>query len=159
MKNIIIFTILMGTVLMLSGCVAQDSVESTTDSLATHVTDIRQINEALLDGPVLIKIGAEWCQPCLDQAPIIDALAGEYEGRAAVVYIDTDESQELASFFNIYSIPDLCVIVGVKNEQYVYMTRDGTTSTQRESARFLGLTDKQALAKTLDYAIEEYNKE
>ena len=159
MKNSIILTILIGTVLILSGCVDQKSNETIVDSLATHVTDLSQINEALANGPVLLKIGAEWCQPCLDQTPIINALAGEYEGKASVMYIDTDESPELASFFNIYSIPDLCVIVGVENGQYVYVARDGTTSNQREYARFLGLTDKQTLANTLDHAIEEYNNE
>ena len=159
MKNSIILTILIGTVLILSGCVDQTNDGATIDSLATQATDISQINEALANGPVLLKIGAQWCQPCLDQAPIIDALAGEYEGKAAVMYIDTDESPELSNLFNVYSIPDSCVIVGVENGQYVYMARDGTTSTQREYARFIGLTDKQTLAKTLDYAIEEYNKE
>ena len=149
--------ILIGTVLVLSGCLGQDSGGVVVDSLAIHVTDMSQINEALTNGPVLLKIGAQWCQPCLDQAPIIDALAGEYEGKAAVMYIDTDESSEISDFFNVYSIPDSCVIVGVENGQYVYMARDGTTSTQREYARFVGLTDKKTLAKTLDYAIEEYN--
>ena len=158
MKNLIILMILIGTVLVLSGCIDQDNGEVIVDSLASQVTDIRQINEALAKGPVLIKIGAEWCQPCLEQAPIIDALAGEYEGRAAVMYIDIDESPELSNFFNIVSIPDTSVIVGVKNGQYVYMARDGTTSEQRESAKFFGLTDKNMLAKTLDYAIEEYDK-
>ncbi len=157
MRNSIILTILIGTVLVLSGCVGQNNSEAIVDGLATQVTDISQINEALLNGPVLLKIGAEWCQPCLDQAPIIHALAGEYEGKAAVTYIDTEESPELSDFFNVGYIPDTFVIVGVENGQYVYMARDGTTSTQREYARFIGLTDKQTLAKTLDYAIEEYN--
>ena len=159
MKNSIILTILIGTVLILSGCVDQTNDGATIDSLATHVTDISQINEALANGPVLLKIGAEWCQPCRDQTPIINALAGEYDSKATVMYIDADESSELARFFNVYSIPDLCVIIGVENGQYVYVARDGTTSNQREYARFLGLTDKQTLANTLDYAIEEYNKE
>ena len=157
MKSSIIVTILIGIVLILSGCVDQKSDETIVDSLATHVTDISQINEALLNGPVLLKIGAEWCRPCRDQTPIINALAGEYAGKASVMYIDTEESPELARFFDIYSIPDLCVIVGVENGQYVYMARDGATSNQREYARFLGLTDKQTLAERLDYAIEEYN--
>ena len=158
MKSSIILTILIGTVLILSGCVDQKNDGTTVDSLAIHVTDISQINEALADGPVLLKIGAEWCKPCRDQAPIIDALAGEYDGRATAMHIDTDESPELSKFFNVYSIPDSCVIVGVENGQYVYMASDGTTSTQREYARFLGLRDKQTLANTLDHAIEYNNQ-
>ena len=74
------------------------------------------------------------------------------------MHIDTDESPELSEFFNVYSIPDSCVIVGVENGQYVYMARDGTTSTRREYARFLGPTDKQTLANTLDHAIEYNNQ-
>ena len=159
MRNSIILTILIGTVLILSGCISQDSSGAIVDGLATQVTDISQINEALLNGPVLLKTGAEWCQPCRDQAPIIHALAGEYEGKASVMYIDADESPKLSNFFNVRSIPDSCVIVGVENGQYIYMAHDGTISNQRESARFIGLTDKQTLAETLDYAIEEYNKE
>ncbi|MGP8329867.1 MAG: thioredoxin domain-containing protein [Methanosarcinaceae archaeon] len=154
MRKSITLTILIGTVLVLSGCVGQDNGETSFDNLATHVTDIRQINETLLDGPVLLKIGAEWCQPCLDQAPIISALAEEYNGRAAVMYIDTDKSPDISNFFNVYSIPDSFVIIGIENGQYIYMARDGTTSTKREYARFIGLTDKQTLANTLDYAIE-----
>ncbi|MGP8336670.1 MAG: thioredoxin domain-containing protein [Methanosarcinaceae archaeon] len=154
MRKSITLAILIGIVLMLSGCVDQDNGGTSGDNLATRVTDIRQINEALLDGPVLLKIGAEWCQPCLDQVPIISALAEEYDGRAAVMYIDIDESPELSNFFNVYSIPDSCVIIGVENGQYNYMVRDGTTSIRREHARFIGLTDKQTLANTLDYAIE-----
>ncbi|MCL7410320.1 MAG: thioredoxin family protein [Methanosarcinaceae archaeon] len=153
MKKSIILTILIGTVLVLSGCLGQNNGGTIVDSLAIHVTNISQINEALTNGPVLLKIGAQWCQPCRDQTPIIDALAGEYAGKATVMYIDTDESPELANFFNIYSIPDLCVIVSVENGQYVYMAEDGT-STRRASARFLGLTDKQTLAERLDNAIE-----
>ena len=158
MKRVFILAILIGTVLVLSGCVSQNSGGAIVDSPAIHVTDISQINDALWEGPVLLKLGAEWCPPCLEMAPIIDELTVEYEGKASVMYIDTDESPELADFFNIRSIPDTSVIVGVENGEYVYMMRDGTKSTQRESARFIGLTDKKTLAKTLDYAIEEYNK-
>ena len=156
MKSFIILTILVGTILILSGCLGQGSNGILDDSLAIHATDISQIGEALANGPVLLKIGGR-CQPCRDQDPIIVELAGEYEGKATVMYVDIDESPEFSNFFNIHAIPYLCVIVGVENEQYVYMARDGTTSKRHESARFIGLTDKQTLAKTLDYAIEEYN--
>ncbi len=160
MRNSIILTILIGTVLVLSGCISQDNSEAIVDGLATQVTDISQINEALLNGPVLLKIGAESCPSCVEMTPIIDTLAGEYEGKAAVMNIDTKDSPKLSYLLikqNKFSIPDMFVIVYVKNGQYVYMARDGTTNTQREYARFLGPIDKQTLAKTLDYAIEEYN--
>ena len=156
MNTTIILTILVGTVMVLSGCIGQGASGTLEDSLAIHVTDISQINEALANGPVLLKIGGE-CQPCRDQDPIIIELAGEYEGNATIMYIDIHESPELIGSFNVHAIPDICVIVGVENGKYIYMTHDGTTSEQHNFARFIGLTDKQMLVKTLDHAIEEYN--
>ena len=156
MKIFIILTILVGTVLILSGCIGQGNNEILDDSLAIHVTDISQIDEALTNGPVLLKIGGK-CQPCIDQNPIIIELAEEYQENATIMYVEIDESPQFVTFFDIYAIPDLCVIVGVDNGKYIYIAHDGTTSKLRESARFIGLTDKQTLAKTLDHAIEEYN--
>lgn len=80
-------------------------------------------------------------------------MASEYEGRAAVMYIDTDMNPELAMMFNIYSIPDTTVVLDIENGNYVYMGSDGATSV-RESARFMGLTDKRTLSERLDMAIE-----
>ena len=156
MNTSIILRILVGTVLVLSGCVDQGSSEIFDDTLVIHVTDISQINEALANEPVLLKIGGQ-CQPCRDQNPIIVELAEEYEGKATVMHINVDENPEFINVFDVCAIPDSCVLVGVENGQYVYMVCDGTTSTRCECARFTGLTDKQMLAKTLDYAIEEYN--
>ena len=156
MKNSIILTILLSTVLILSGCIGQGYSGTLDDSLAIHLTDISQIDEALLNGPVLLKIGGD-CQPCKDQDPIIIELAEEYERNATVMYVDIHESPELIVSFNVHAIPDLCVIVGVENGKYIYMAHDGTTSKHHESTKFIGLTDKQMLVKTLDHAIEEYN--
>ncbi|NIA03147.1 MAG: thioredoxin [Nitrospirae bacterium] len=156
MRKINLLIILIGTVLVLSGCVGQDNSGLAVDKLTIQVTDLNQINRALANGPVLLETGAKWCPPCRKQGTIINSLAGEYKGKATVMNIDTEESPVLSNYFNIDYMPDLCVIVGIENGQYVYMARDGTVSRQREDARFIGLTDKQTLSNTLDYAIEEY---
>ncbi len=156
MKIFIILTSLVGTVLILSGCIGQDSSEIFDDTLVIHVTDISQINEALANGPVLLKIGGQ-CQPCRNQNPIIVELAEEYEGRVTVMHINIDDNPEFINVFDVYAIPDSYVLVGIEDGQYVYMMRDGTTNIRCECAKFTGLTDKQTLVKTLDYAIEEYN--
>ncbi len=60
------------------------------------------------DVPVLVDFYAEWCGPCHVQAPILDELAQEIQ-TAKIVKIDVDESQQLASRYEISSIPSLLV--------------------------------------------------
>lgn len=57
--------------------------------------------------PKLWDFFATWCPPCQKQAPIIEELAREYEGRIEIVSIDTDKNPELAHKFNVRAIPTL----------------------------------------------------
>ncbi len=152
MKKAILLLMLLATALFISGCIGSSSESDVKYVLP--VTDIQQINEALEKGPVLLKIGAEWCPPCKNQDLINEILADEYSGRVTVMQIDADASPELADLFNIYSIPDSCVIVSVQDEKYVYMKQDGTTTTERFDANFIGFTEKEQLAETMDHALQ-----
>ncbi len=62
------------------------------------------------DLPVLLDFWATWCGPCKMVSPIVDEVANEVEGKAKVGKINVDEEQELASAFQIMSIPTLVVI-------------------------------------------------
>ncbi len=50
---------------------------------------------------------AEWCGPCKMIAPVIDEVAGEFDGRLKVVKLNIDENAESARKYNIRSIPTL----------------------------------------------------
>lgn len=53
----------------------------------------------------MVDIGAKKCIPCKMMAPILEELAKEYQGRAAVVFIDVWEKPEAGSQFGVRSIP------------------------------------------------------
>jgi len=85
------------------------------------------------DKPVLVDFWAEWCAPCRMIAPAVEAIAGEYAGRAKVGKVNVDENQSVTSRYNIRSIPTLLVF------------KDGEIKEQ-----IVGATSKDNLAKLLD---------
>jgi thioredoxin 1 len=58
-------------------------------------------------GIALVDFWAEWCGPCIRMAPILDDLAGKYEGRVTIAKVDIDANPALAEKFQIQSIPNL----------------------------------------------------
>ena len=78
-----------------------------------HVTDESFKQEVLdHDQPVVVDFWAEWCGPCKAIAPIVDELAGEYDGRVKFAKVDVDENQQVAASFGIRSIPVLLFFKG-----------------------------------------------
>ncbi len=61
------------------------------------------------DKPVFVDFWATWCGPCSIVAPIVEELAKEYEGEVNFVKVDVDQNKELASKYNILSIPTLAI--------------------------------------------------
>lgn len=64
--------------------------------------------------PVLVDFYADWCGPCKAMAPVVETLAEEYEGKAKVGKINTDENQDIAMEYGIMSIPTFLVFKGGK---------------------------------------------
>ncbi len=64
------------------------------------------------DIPVLVDFSATWCQPCRAIAPLVNQLAGEYEGRVKVTALDIDESPVIAQKFQIRGVPTLLMFKG-----------------------------------------------
>lgn len=59
--------------------------------------------------PVFVDFWAEWCGPCRMVSPVVEELASEYPGKVKFVKVNVDESGELASKYNVFSIPTLAI--------------------------------------------------
>jgi thioredoxin len=57
--------------------------------------------------PVVVDFWAEWCAPCRQVAPVMDAIARDYEGSVKVAKVDVDAESSLAGLFGISSIPTI----------------------------------------------------
>lgn len=86
--------------------------------------------------PVLVDFYADWCGPCKAMGPVVEALEGEYEGRAKVVKLNVDESQDMAVKYGVMSIPTFIVFKG-----------------EEAAAKFVGMQDKKTLVGALDAAL------
>jgi len=79
--------------------------------------------------PVLVDFWAAWCAPCRMLAPVVEAIAEEYEGRAKVLKLNVDDNMEISTKFNIKGIPTLLLFKdGDVKEQIVGNTTKGTIS-------------------------------
>ncbi len=56
---------------------------------------------------VLVDYWAEWCGPCKMIAPILDEVAGSYQGKLTVAKMNVDENREVPAKFGIRGIPTL----------------------------------------------------
>lgn len=88
------------------------------------------------DVPVLVDFWAPWCGPCRMMAPALDSLSTDYDGRAKVAKLDTDENEALAARYGVQALPTLLVF------------KQGEVHS-----RVVGAVSKGILASKLDAAL------
>ena len=76
--------------------------------LIKHLSDASFEADVLKAGtPVLVDYWAEWCGPCKMIAPILDEVAGAYQGKLTNAKMNVDENREIPAKFGIRGIPTL----------------------------------------------------
>ncbi|CAN7458652.1 MULTISPECIES: thioredoxin TrxA [Acidovorax] len=76
--------------------------------LIKHVSDASFEADVLQPGSaVLVDYWAEWCGPCKMIAPILDEVAGTYQGKLQIAKMNVDENREIPAKFGIRGIPTL----------------------------------------------------
>jgi thioredoxin 1 len=103
-------------------------------SYVKHVDD-RTFADVIASGTVLVDFSAEWCGPCRMLSPILEILAQQMNETLTVIKVDVDESQSIATQYDISSVPTLILF------------KDGVVKT-----RVVGLKDLASLTKIIEEA-------
>ena len=90
-------------------------------------------DSTVAEGVALVDFWAAWCGPCRMIAPVIDELAGDFDGKAKICKVNTDEEQDVAIKYGIRSIP---TILFFKNGELV--------------DQMIGASSKQVLADKIN---------
>ncbi|MGY4491786.1 MULTISPECIES: thioredoxin TrxA [unclassified Pseudomonas] len=102
-----------------------------------HVTDATFEEQVLkAKGPVLVDYWAEWCGPCKMIAPVLDEIAGTYEGKVTIAKLNIDDNQETPAKHGVRGIPTLMLF------------KDGEVAATK-----VGALSKSQLAAFLDASL------
>ena len=73
-----------------------------------HLTK-NDFNETIAEGKSMVDFWAGWCGPCRMLAPVIDAIAEDFEDTVKVCKVDIDAEPELANRFGVLTIPTVII--------------------------------------------------
>lgn len=95
-------------------------------------------DEKIAQGIVLVDFWAPWCQPCLDQNPILDKIAKEVAGNACVYKVDVNDNRVISNK------------EGVKNIPLLILYQEG-----KPVARYQGIQSKEIIIRSIFKLIEK----
>jgi thioredoxin len=101
-------------------------------NVLTDTTFDKAVSEANL--PLLVDFWADWCMPCKIMAPVVEALARDYVGRAYFAKINTDQNRVTSTRFKVMSIPNFILFKGGRQADQIL----GAVGRQGLEARIKG---------------------
>ncbi len=77
----------------------------------TQISDAKswEVDVINSDIPVFVDFWAEWCGPCRMVSPVVEELSEEFSGKVDFVKVNVDQANEIASKYNVFSIPTLAI--------------------------------------------------
>ncbi|MFQ5735472.1 MAG: thioredoxin [Thermodesulfobacteriota bacterium] len=86
--------------------------------MAENIIDVTDSNFETMalqsETPVLVDFWASWCAPCRAIAPIVEEMAGEYNGKIRVAKMNVDENPATPGKYGVRGIPTLILFKGGK---------------------------------------------
>ena len=104
-------------------------------ALSSSGQTLASLSEVPVKGMVtLLDLGAKKCIPCKMMAPILEELKKEYNGKAAIVFVDVWQHMDQAEKYRIRAIPT-----------QIFFDKQGN-----EVLRHVGFMDKKSIVQVLE---------